>query len=101
MVPMQGELLPFERLTREEAIERTMTPLPARKQNRQVRLIRASVHTLGAYGDTIVYGPATPFLNRQLRESYAPDHYTRLGREMHEFGQLQDCGSLYSPSRGA
>ncbi|MCA9349345.1 hypothetical protein KC878_04380 [Candidatus Saccharibacteria bacterium] len=88
----QGVLDIEERLSREAALERFMTPQPLRNQNRQVRLVNERLISLGSAGLTLVYRASSPFMNRQLREEYSATHALRIGREIAEFGQLQECG---------
>ncbi len=97
----QGRFLEPEFISRDEALERFMTPLPVREQNRSVRWQNEKIHKLGASGDTIVFRPSVPYMNHQLREQYDIDHFLRIGREIAQFGQLQDCGTALFTGRVA
>lgn len=91
-----------EMLSRKEALDRCMSPMPRRKQDASVRLQPDRLVRLGnGAGTTLLYRPSTPYLNRQLREEYSVDHYTQIGRQMADFGQLQECGIAAFTNEGS
>lgn len=100
-LPFDLTLFNTERISREEAIQRYMTSLPTRQQDRTVPLGRERIFSMVATGDTLVYRPTSPYMNHQLREAYDVDHLLRIGREIQQFGQLQDCGVAVFTGRQA
>ncbi len=97
----QESLFGAQRLTREEAIAKYMTPLPRSQQDLSAGLAPERIYRLGSAGQTIVFRPTTPFMNHQLRETYDPEHFLTIGRELADFGQLQECGVALFTGRKA